>query len=101
MKFLQFPKEHLVVSVITYLVAIATVLAFATECACYGCYYGFLFRIESKKSHWWKGAVFKALRVLYSMQAVSSLLAVTLMALTTKRLKNLVKELKIDQMGIN
>ena len=32
-KFLQFYKEHLVVSVFSYLVAIATLLAFVKECA--------------------------------------------------------------------
>jgi hypothetical protein len=89
-KFLQFPKEHLVVSVITYLIAIATVFAFATTGACFGYFKGFHFMLEFKKSNRWDEAALKAQSVLYSMQAVCSLLAVTLMVLTTKRLQNLV-----------
>ncbi len=60
LKFLQFPKEHLVAPVISYLVAIATVLAFATFCACAGYDKGFLFRLEIEKSNWWYEAFLKA-----------------------------------------
>ncbi len=84
------------VSVISYLVTIATVVALATCCACGGYCFGFLFRLEFKKSNWWEEASIKAEVVLFSMLAVCSILAVTLMVLTTKRLQNLVKELKID-----
>ncbi len=78
------------VSVISYLVAIATVLAFATYCACAGYFNGFFFRLEIEKATWWSEAGIKALEVFYPMQAVCSILAVTLMVLMTKRLKNLV-----------
>ena len=78
------------VSVITYLVVIAAVLAFATCCACYGYLAGFYYRFEFKKSNWWTKAIYRAAKALNSMQAVCSLLAVTLMVLTTKRLTNLV-----------
>ena len=78
------------VSVISNLVAIATVLAFATFCACSGYHEVFYYRHEYKKSHWWYEALTKARTVFFSMQVVCILLAVTLMVLTTKRLNNLV-----------
>ena len=84
------------VSVVSYLVVIALVLVFAISCALFGYFEGFFTRDEFKKSDWWVSAYEKALNVLFCMQAVCSILAVTLMVLTTKRLQNLVFEFKID-----
>ncbi len=78
------------VSVITYLVAFATVFTFAATCAFYGYTSGFYNRRESYKFDWWFKAYEKAVNFNFIMQAVCNLLAVILMVLTTKRLQNLV-----------
>jgi hypothetical protein len=86
----------LLVTIVSYFVVIALVLDFASCCTTIGYGDGFYFRHDFKKSEKWLTRYDKAIQLIYYMQAVCGLLAVILMVLTTKRLRNLVKELKID-----
>ncbi len=85
------------VSVVSYLVAIVTMLNFVITCGSVA-YYVIVYPYASANLLFYASITYT---VLLSMGGVCALLACMLMVMTTSRLTNLVKALKIDSMTLN